>query len=231
MRKSVISALIISSVSMLASAQTYIVEGKKQDTWYVSGNKDTDCKFHVKNTSSSNVSIKYKRVEASIADNAWMFQFCDNSQCFAELVPYSTALPIKPNEVMDLKITANPSWKVGVTHVRYAIWDIADSTKTDTLDWTIICQWGLNTKSGKVSSSPVMFPNPAAGSEISIQIPGASGRIEICDLTGKVLVTRQFANEFASEVKLDIANLQSGIYTVVLISDNKDRVSGRLIRL
>lgn len=230
MRKSIICAMIISAACSVATAQTFQVEGQNSDTWYVSGNKDTDCKFHVKNTSDSNLSFKYRKISESIADNAWTFQFCDNSQCFPLLIGYSTALPIKPNEVIDFKITANPNWKVGISKVSYAIWNIKDSTKKDTLYWTFNCQWGLNTKSLQGSAATKVYPNPASGNEIFVNTTSSKGIIEIMDMSGRVVMTSNYNNESGNVVKLNISTLNSGSYLVAVVSENKEKTTARLLK-
>lgn len=230
MRKSIISAILISATCSVASAQTFHVEGQNSDTWYVSGNKDTDCKFHVKNTSDSNVSFKYRKISESIADNAWTFQFCDNSQCFPLLIDYSTALPIKPNEVIDFKITANPNWKVGISKVSYAIWNIKDSTKKDTLYWTFNCQWGLGANSAKGLATTKVYPNPASGNEVFVNTTTSKGMIEIMDMSGRVILTSAYNSEAGNVARLNISSLNSGSYLVAVLSENNEKTTARLLK-
>jgi hypothetical protein len=65
-----------------------------------------------------------------------------------------------------------------------------------------------------------VFPNPAENF-IRIKIPYQTGKLlvaSICDLTGRILISKQFDSEFNC---LDISALESGMYVLQILSENQ----------
>lgn len=231
MRKIVLLCSFIGLSAFAASAQSIKADGKKTDTWYLPHSADTDCKIHFKNSSANNVSVKYKKIASTAGNASWTFQVCDNFQCYDGLINSATTMPVKPNEVSELKITVNPYGKAGMGMAKYVIWDAAgDSTKGDTLTWYWNTPWGANTKSAQLSSQQI-YPNPVLGNSFSVSTELTKGKIEVRDLSGKLLISNDFVSENQGMIAVDVSNLTKGVYTVSIVGTDNSRSSGKLIKL
>jgi hypothetical protein len=82
--------------------------------------------------------------------------------------------------------------------------------------------------SADFSSEMMVFPNPA-GEMLNVRIPqGESGRtIELTDVAGRVVRTLLCDTE---TVRIDLADLASGCYAVVLKEEGKRLASARFVR-
>jgi hypothetical protein len=66
------------------------------------------------------------------------------------------------------------------------------------------------------------YPNPAIGEKVNIQIPAGEGmvNIELTDLNGRLIVSRNELVSGNGVVQLSINNIESGIYIISVCSDN-----------
>jgi hypothetical protein len=73
-----------------------------------------------------------------------------------------------------------------------------------------------------------LYPNPVAN-EVNIELAGFSGQVEISvlDVAGRVVY---LSNEVGTLVRLDLAQLTAGTYSLVVRGENGETAVRRLIK-
>jgi uncharacterized protein YjdB len=100
-----------------------------------------------------------------------------------------------------------------------------DESKTATCVVTVL---PINTASADVSSKSkfLVFPNPGNGDKITISGIAAHSIIEICDLSGEVLIKK--VNKLENEMIITNLNLNKGFY-LISVENESDKSTEKLI--
>jgi uncharacterized protein YjdB len=99
-----------------------------------------------------------------------------------------------------------------------------DTTKTATCVVTVMFPTAITDVSP--NSKFLVFPNPTNGDKITISGISANSTIEICDLSGKVLVKK--ANKLENEITFTNLNLKKGFYLISVLN-NGTKSTAKLI--
>jgi hypothetical protein len=91
---------------------------------------------------------------------------------------------------------------------------------------------GLGTTSTRNFTRPtpqelIIFPNPAEG-QVTVKAPVAIEQVKVFDISGRLV--KVFSNSSASQVTLDLGNIQPGIYQIIGIGP-QGKLCGRFVRL
>lgn len=95
----------------------------------------------------------------------------------------------------------------------------------------ITCTTGIDELTGGLPKSTLnIYPNPAdAASEIRMKYTFANenATVRITDVTGRLLLTRDYGKQSTGEkeLSLDISSLQTGMYYIELITDNRRAIN------
>jgi hypothetical protein len=218
---------IISLFSLHYSyAQTYTSQyGDSVTAVAVPG--DFDISNPIKNTTSSDIYLKWN-LESQSLPTGWTFSaFCDNKNCYTGPITGSfISDPYAPNVFGSFKATLNADAAANNTTgwVRIATSDTVNSySKTYTF---IAHKWptGISNVT-RTDDDVVVFPNPARNT-VNVIFEANLGvkNITIYNLIGKAISVYKVNGTSA---KLDIENIPSGIYFIRLINGQGQIVATR----
>jgi len=219
MKKIIMGALILGSASML-NAQAYSFEGGKNQSFYPKATGYMDCAIHIKNDGAENLNLKYKKVSVDFP-TTWDFSFCDNVNCITFFADSGTMAAIAPgNNESSMKVTVYPNGIADTAVVKYAIWNVNEPSKIDTLVFNINVRWGVSVE--KISQSVSLFPNPTKGS-FQISAKSEISEVEVFDIMGKKVNTSVvFAKNNATILA---GQLSAGSYLVKVATSNGSAIS------
>lgn len=103
------------------------------------------------------------------------------------------------------------TWPVVVNAAQRKIWDVSSSVQK----LAVVSKLGI-------------YPNPAAGN-VHLQTAendGEIAQVRVCDLTGKSV---QIQSGIGNQLNLDLSHIQSGIYFIEVVYQNKHKYTGKLV--
>ncbi|MFZ4399812.1 MAG: T9SS type A sorting domain-containing protein [Bacteroidales bacterium] len=180
--------------------------------------------LHVKNTSSSTINVKLRKIEHTLvagSENA----FCYAEQCWPPTVYESPNFSVIPGNTIDTSFLADYNAKggSGTSIIRYVFFNIAVASDTVSVIVNYTTALGLNDiKKSEVYISEV-FPNPASNvANFTYALPKqtVSAKIVINNILGSV-VTEVELNEQSGKKSINTSDLNAGIYFYSLIVNNK----------
>jgi len=207
---------MVSSVS----AQTYSFVGGKVQYFYPNATGSMDCAIHIKNESASILKLKYKKVSVDYPAK-WDVSFCDNVNCNNSFGDSGTMFDIPVGDAeSSLKISAFPNGFADTAIVKYAMWDIKNPSKIDTMEFNIYVRWnvGLNL----VSKFAVVFPNPSVNT-FNIQSSASISAVEMLSSAGVKMPIHYSA--IANGVIVNTSKLAAGVYNLIFVEGDIKRSS------
>jgi hypothetical protein len=82
---------------------------------------------------------------------------------------------------------------------------------------------GIN--SATAHNSTTAFPNPATSTlNLAFSTTTTDGIIEVCDVTGNVIITKQQTISNGETMQIDVSNLASGLYFVKVTTGKQTQV-------
>ena len=199
--------------------------------------------FELRNTSAAVVNYKVNRtiLNPAIDTDAYVY-FCTGTQCYSPN-QFTTWTPTGPPEVIGANATLPGTagtyglaahYEAGAAcndiYVMYRVYNTQSGTN-DTAYVTLAykCSSGINESeiSGTVSNA---YPNPASSMvSIKYDLTGAkSGKIVVYDMLGKA-VKEVALNDEQGLAKLNVSDLNAGVYFYTLICNNKALGTKKLI--
>src|SRR5215203_24908 len=88
------------------------------------------------NTSADTIQLAWRKVSESVPSN-WEALVCDNVMCYTSLVDSGTMNPVMPGDYGFVLLHITPHNNYGTAVVRYAVWDIDNSSTKDTLTYIL----------------------------------------------------------------------------------------------
>ncbi len=208
MKKIILSVFVLGSASLL-SAQAYSFEGGNNQSFYPKASGYMDCAIHIKNDGMENLNLKYKKVSVDFP-TTWDFSFCDNVNCITFFADSGTMAPIAAgNNESSMKITVYPNGFADTAVVKYAIWNVNDPNKIDTLVFNINVRWGVSVE--RINQVVNVFPNPSKGT-FQVAAKAEITEIQIFDLMGKKVASNIAIQ--SNQATIHANNLCDGGYIV-----------------
>lgn len=211
--------LLLSAASFSAficRAQNIEVQGGKTHNFYPESTGFTDCYMYMKNVGTGSLRIAYEKVSVDFPAG-WDVSFCDNRNCFFNFRDKDTFSVLAPGDKAAMKIAVFPKGTADTAIVKYAVWDVTNPSVKDTLTFNIMVRWSAGYK---LSCMPqqALFPIPA-NQYIMVNTPGVE-YAEIRSISGQL--KKQYVPD-AEWTRMDVSDLASGSYVVVLKGKNANR--------
>ena len=217
----VLLILLMGTLFNIGYSQSVEYGSGKKKTFYIAKTGGTDCKMAIKNIKGSELILEYKRILADTSEK-WEFTLCDNFQCIGELVEVGTFYPMKDKELTEFKLTPDPKGHADTSRIMYEFWDRDTPNVKDTLEYTMILAWGLNTETAE---NPINFyPNPVKNS-LNISLTDESV-VEVFSLQGKLLLQETMG---VTNDPLDVSSLKSGMY-MLRVTTGESQSSAKIIK-
>lgn len=212
--------VLLALVAMLAPtsvlhAQTY--SNLPNDTIKITGMMEDLETLSIRqlNTSADTIQLQWEKVSESVP-LAWDASVCDNAFCYTSLLDGGAMNPIAPLDYGFLLLHITPRVEFGTAVIRYAVWDIANPIRKDTL--TYILTVGAATSVDDVRDQPAshLFPNPATNNINLTSMFGSGFQFFITDVSGRV-IERGVSTSISHS--LNIEHIPNGAYRVAFVSD------------
>lgn len=187
----------------------------------------------VKNTGTQNKDIRVRKFELNKIQGTWN-SFCWGS-CIDDTVYLSPdAVTVNAGTTDELSFTGEYKSKnhPGKTIVMYTFFDAANPN--DSASYIAIYYagsgMGINNASKNVNTVSAAFPSPAKNSfSINYSISDCkNAKIELRNVIGNVVGEIEL-NESTGVATFDVSDLKDGVYFYTLITDNKARVTKRVV--
>ena len=206
MIKKILFSLVIAFFVVKASAQVVsVIDGSKK-TFFLSATDPSDCKMHFTNVTGKSTVLAYTKVFSDFPFG-WSVSLCDNRNCHNELVQEDSFAAMNKDEQSEFKISIDPSGKADTSTVIYTIYDRANPSKKDTLEFRFVLQWGAGlAEKGKVSHQ--IYPNPANG-VLHITNLFEDADVAILSLDGRFVKSVKVK---ADDNSINITDLPKGLY-------------------
>lgn len=218
--------LFIASVFSLASANAQSFVSEHGDTvttaWSVAGS-DVSVDNHIKNTTSSDIYIKWKLVGNSVANGWDLSGVCDNNLCYSSSANLLNGTSVQvsnaytPGNFMDFHALFNGDNAASNSNAWIRV-RMDDTINNYSKTYTFIATKG-NVGVTNVTRSDddvVLYPNPARNN-LNVIFDAAAGVkvIAIYNLIGKQVSAFRVNG---SSAQLDIDNIPAGVYYIRLLN-------------
>jgi hypothetical protein len=212
---------ILAPAAAIAQPKLTIQDGKIHN-YYPEATVDTDCNIYFKNTGDSGLRIAYKKISVDYP-SGWDVSLCDNRNCFFDFRDRDTFSALKAGEKTSIKITVFPKGSSDTAHIKYAVWDIANPGKIDTVEWNIYIRWAASVDQIEGFGWNIS-PNPAQN---MVKVASAGLQtIHVINLQGQTVLT---AKTNAASTDIDLSSLPAGQYFLRGIGAEVIR-TGRIIK-
>lgn len=190
------------------SAQVIEVEGGNVHTYYMDQAMTTDCHMPFKNVTGKATVFAYTQIYSDFPSQ-WLVSFCDNRNCFPNLVQEDSFASIPKDASSEFKISVVPQGHADTSKVMYTVYDRENPSVKDTVTFNFIVQWGAGLHEKGISRNAV-YPNPAQGVLNVANITSATvARIYGSD--SRLVKTAELS---AVAGEIDIRNLPAGFYFI-----------------
>ncbi len=214
--------ILLSATAFFAFAfvngQSHSFVGGNNQAFYPNSSGYMDCAIHIKNETSENINLKYKKISVDFPSK-WDFSFCDNVNCITFFADSGdmAAIPSGDSE-SSLKVTVYPNGFADTAVVKYQVWNKLNSSKIDTVEFNIYVRWGVNVN--QFSSSVTCFPNPNKG-QFTISGMSAISNIEMTNVQGQKVSFAQMKQ--GNQAFVSVQNAVSGIYFLSYLEGDKKK--------
>jgi hypothetical protein len=238
MKQSLLTSAFVAVCALGAYAQSSLqildannvdVTGTTVQVYMVPGASYTG-NFNVKNTTSSNMTAKARKEESSMATGA-SSSICFGGVCYG---PATYMTSCKPDMAMQTALfTAdfNYGTTMNLSTVRYVIYDCANTA--DSVSFNIVYNAspaGIQNYAANCSISEP-YPNPASAAlnfDYKLGNMPGNASIVVFNLLGSRVKTVDLS-EANGTVRLDVADLEAGMYFYTLQLNGKATVSRKFI--
>ncbi|MBS3915002.1 MAG: T9SS type A sorting domain-containing protein [Bacteroidetes bacterium] len=208
MLRQIFSILLVAGISQIATAQSVEFEGGKTHTYVMGHSGSTDCYLIFRNHMGKSAKFVYNKIQDDYP-SAWWVSFCDNVNCFANLVANDTFATIADSAEAEFKITVTPNGKADTATVKYEFYEEATPNVKDTLTFIFVVQWGAGSQD-LVTSTYRVYPNPVSDQlHVPFATPGT--KVYITSLTGDYVKEITAAD---TKTNIMVSDLQAGFYFV-----------------
>lgn len=167
------------------------------------------------NTSQDTIHLKWKKIHEDVPPY-WDATVCDNVNCYTSLVDSGTMNPVYPGEYGFILLHITPRQTFGTAIIRYAVWDINNASKQDTLTFILT----VNPVSGfteiQLRSGVFAYPNPTNKNVELLFADNRSYELKLFDLSGKLALHTTCKQNCI----LPLSHLNDGVYTLVATTEN-----------
>ncbi len=204
--------------------------------------KEHVLEFKIKNTSSGTLSYMARKIELSLIGNSSVF-FCFVEDCFPKEVNNSTNPMIlnasQTSAAVDFSshyqaydfVDGAPVYYPGTSYVAYTIYDNASPADSMyfVIQYTINNHIGIKENKNNAASVKV-YPNPATDCFIvDYKFENATkAEIQIINILGSTILNQEISTS-SNNAKINISELNSGVYFYNIIVDGNNIVSKKLI--
>lgn len=186
----------------------------------------------VKNNSGNDLEVRAKKIELDTLPGTENY-FCWTS-CYLPNVYVGDTLEIKSGFTNTTHFSGDydPWGNVGKTYIMYVFYD--DANPSDSIAFVTEFYAGSGASYStieKINATANVYPNPAKNFiTLDYQIPAnsSSARFEIRNILGSV-VSEMNLTSATGQQKIDISNLQNGVYFYTLVINNKAVISKKLV--
>ncbi len=204
--------------------------------------KEHILEFKIKNTSSGTLSYMARKIELSLVGNS-MAYFCFAGNCCPTNVNNSTspmtlnasetsaAVDFSAHYLAYTFVNGNPKFYPGTSYVAYTIYDNASPADSMyfVIQYTIENHIGIKENKNNAASVKV-YPNPATDySIVDYKFENATkAEIQIINILGSTVLNQEISTS-SNNAKINISELNSGVYFYNIIVDGNNIVSKKLI--
>lgn len=199
-------------------------------------NQDVPVEIDVTSLYSTTKTLRVKKIEktstAPLSENAICWGLCTIGVVWGTL-PVQTSDPSPINASATVLFSAHlyPKLQSGTSVFRYVFYDFANPTDSTWVDVTfnITNPNSVSINEEEKETSLSLFPNPAT-TELNVKLNSneKNKRIEIIDLLGKQVYSRNITNESAT-FKVNTIDFKPGVYFVSVKADNKSVKTEKII--
>ena len=214
MKKLVLSAFLVILCMFAIAQKRYVISPSHTLSDKAEFGTYTNFKIYQENISQDTLILKWKLISDDLL-KGWDYSSCAFGTCYV-FIPDTlcTMTPIPPGESGFLSITVDPKDIKGIGKARLYVYDILNSSVTDTITFIINAENANAVQDYSLSDALKIYPNPATETlDIEIdQLYSNQVSIEIVNLLGK----RVYYSSFSSTGRntINIQSLPAGIYLV-----------------
>lgn len=184
--------------------------------------------LEVKNTSATSQVYTVKRFDDLLntvgSGDAAAASFCTGSNCYVPATTTAT-FSLLPNETVILKADLEEASVVGLSDVRYRVYDTDNSM--DAITFTLKYNGTVSVKNinNALTSVSDVYPNPSQGKTI-LNLVSTSNlsqvKLNILNSLGSVVSSKMLEiNSGKNQINLETENLNSGLYFVTISQGNQ----------
>ncbi|MEX0813250.1 MAG: T9SS type A sorting domain-containing protein [Chitinophagales bacterium] len=225
--------LILVLLGFSVWAQTFVVD---EDSVFKSGYADNEF-IIVKNNLETpsdfdTVRIRWERIVEDIPSEWGGTRICDNKICHGKTVgvsPIPAVISGEKKNNIDVYFIPDSTEGEGVVHLR--VWNEDNPSNSDTLVFTAKAE-GYNIETStedKISDNPKIkvYPNPARDFIYLRDLPyNKDVNVEVYNILGRKMLSESFnSGSSATEQRIDINDLQKGIYLVRVFDDQMNIIA------
>lgn len=184
--------------------------------------------LEVKNTSTTSQVYTVKRFDDLLntvgTGDAAAASFCTGTNCYIPATTSAT-FSLLPNETIILKADLEEASVVGLSDVRYRVYDTDNSV--DAITFTLKYNGTVSVKniSNALTSVSDVYPNPSQGKTFMTIVSNTNlnqVKLNILNSLGAVVSAKTLdINSGKNQINLDTENLNSGLYFVTISQGNQ----------
>ncbi len=169
----------------------------------------------LKNISSRTLELKWERIKNQLP-SGWESAVCDK-QCYSGYLDSKTFSLAPGESISDFRVNFRPNGNDGIGSAEIKIFELKQPQNQYTI--TFSASANPSVSSNSISNSiPSVYPNPVT-EFLSVSDPSNDVKyVEIYNLVGKKIYEFALRNDNA---KIDVSELQRGIYIVRLLDKNR----------
>ncbi|MFN8324125.1 MAG: T9SS type A sorting domain-containing protein [Chitinophagales bacterium] len=222
-KKTFLTVAVFTTATVFCFSQSYSIT--PNDTVEITGYLEDLQTLTISQTLATGDSIflKWKKVSESVPFN-WEATVCDNKVCYTSLVDSGAmnAITATENGFLLLHITAHVNY--GTAIIRYAVWDVTNSSVRDTLTFILhVVEPSAILTDGEINGMYV-YPNPI-NNLLCFTVPnGKDLSLNLFNSTGE----KVHSLSASSAISFETSGLANGLY-ILTVSDEQKIISSKKI--
>ena len=216
--------LLIISITLLPTAsfsqKSYSLTTSNNVNLKVVLNQNSASKIYLTNLGNSKLVLKWKRILVNVP-NDWIYATCDVGACYG-------GVPVGPTTMDSISVGTDgfvgidiePITTIGNGTIKLYVYQDGYEVQGDTLTWNITSQpVGIKEISSNLGIN--IYPNPAStvlNLKFSNEFNQKIESIYLIDAVGRKVKIIDYSNE---DIRIDISDLNSGCYNLIVESENE----------
>jgi Secretion system C-terminal sorting domain len=208
-----------------------MVNGQTLNYTATAGNTDTR-DFMVMNGQMQQVTVKIRKTVLVLNDASSSTWFCSDQNCYSPATTLSPVVTMASSGTFNLFVDYAPGASTsGITRVRYAVFNTANPNDSAYIVIEYTTPTSVNSIQALKASVSNPMPNPASATfsmNYKLNTTPASAKMVVYNMLGAQVMETEIT-DVEGTIRMDVSDLQQGIYFCSLVADNKTLATRRLV--